>query len=70
MQLTSLGDKHYKSPEYETAFFKDGGLIAGSTNKSQLKTTSGGKTIDFYTGLKLDGPLNKNMKTYKQVVAE
>ena len=29
--LVSLGDKIYKSPEYNTGFFKDGGLITGST---------------------------------------
>lgn len=29
--VSSLGDKSYKSPEYESGFFKDGGLISGST---------------------------------------
>jgi hypothetical protein len=31
MNLTSLGDKIYKAPEYVPGFFKDGGLIVGST---------------------------------------
>jgi hypothetical protein len=26
--------------------------------------------VDFYSGLKLDGPLNKNSKTYVQVCKE
>jgi hypothetical protein len=30
--MTSLGDKNYKNPDYTPDFFKDGGLIAGSTN--------------------------------------
>ena len=29
--MASLGDKVYKAPEYQTNFFNDGGLIAGST---------------------------------------
>jgi|LakMenE01Jun11ns_1017448.scaffolds.fasta_scaffold9498416_1 hypothetical protein len=29
--VTSMGDKSYKYPEYATQFFKDGGLITGST---------------------------------------
>ena len=29
--LVSLGDKIYKAPEFSTHFFKEGGLIAGST---------------------------------------
>lgn len=31
MQMTSLGDKNYKQPEFDTGFFNSGGLIAGST---------------------------------------
>ena len=31
MPLKSLGDKIYKVPEYQPGFFKDGGLVVGST---------------------------------------
>lgn len=31
LTVTSLGDKIYKYPEYATGFYKDGGLITGST---------------------------------------
>ena len=31
LNMASLGDKNYKTPVYEPGFFKDGGLIAGST---------------------------------------
>ena len=31
MPLKSLGDKIYKAPDYKPGFFKDGGLIVGST---------------------------------------
>lgn len=33
LTVHSLGDKSYKYPEYSTDFYKDGGLIAGSTQK-------------------------------------
>ena len=31
MPLNSLGDKIYKAPEYIPGFFKNGGLVTGST---------------------------------------
>lgn len=31
MPLQSLGDKIYKAPEYVPGFFKEGGLVVGST---------------------------------------
>jgi hypothetical protein len=30
--VTSLGDKGYKYPEYESNFYQSGGLISGSTS--------------------------------------
>ena len=33
--MAALGDKIYKDPTYQTHFFKDGGLVAGSTNKAR-----------------------------------
>ena len=71
LPLTSLGDKNYKHPEYQPGFFKDGGLVAGSTNKLRIASGGSGKTIDFYSGLKLDqGPLNPGRKTWSQAVKE
>ena len=31
LAMTALGDKVYKTPEYMPGFFRDGGLVAGST---------------------------------------
>jgi len=31
MPMASLGDKIYRNPDYDSGFFKDGGLITGST---------------------------------------
>ena len=65
LPMSSLGDKNYKHPDYTPNFFKDGGLIAGSTNQLRMKSGGNGKAIDFYSGLKLDqGPLNPNRKTW------
>jgi len=71
LPMTSLGDKVYKHPDYTPGFFKDGGLIAGSTNHARAKASGNGKAIDFYSGLKLDqGPLNPSRKTWTQAVKE
>jgi hypothetical protein len=37
LQLRALGDKHYKSPEYTTGFYNDGGLIPGASHKMRPK---------------------------------
>ena len=31
LSMAALGDKNYKAPEYQAGFFKEGGLVAGST---------------------------------------
>lgn len=33
-------------------------------NSIKPRSNGGANAIDFYSGLKLDGPLNKDMKTY------
>lgn len=33
LTVSSMGDKSYKYPEYAPDFYKDGGLIVGSTHK-------------------------------------
>jgi hypothetical protein len=70
LNQTACGDKNYKAVEYETGFFHRGGLIAGSTQNFAHKSSSTGKTVDFYTGLKLDGPLNPGSKNYETVCRE
>ena len=39
-------------------------------NTYKARSNGNAKAIDFYSGLKLDGPLNKGMKTYVQVQKE
>ena len=31
LPMASLGDKNYKNPDYTPGFFKEGGLVVGST---------------------------------------
>ena len=70
LPMASLGDKNYKAVEYDPGFFKAGGLISGSTQVTANRSSGNGKAVDFYSGLKLDGPLNKNSKNYVQVCKE
>jgi hypothetical protein len=58
--IKSLGDKMYKAVEYSDRFYYEGGLITGSTHQIKIKSAGNAKAIDFYSGLKLDGPLNKD----------
>jgi hypothetical protein len=58
--VSSLGDKKYKAVDYSERFFHEGGLIAGSTHQTKIKSAGNAKAIDFYSGLKIDGPLNKD----------
>ena len=70
MPMRAPGDKNYKFPDYTPGFFKDGGLVPGSTNQLRMASSGNGKAIDFYSGIKLDGPLNPNRKTWMQAVKE
>jgi hypothetical protein len=50
----SQGDKQYKDPQYTGTFFKDGGLIVGSTNKEKINKNIGKKGNNFYTTLNIE----------------
>lgn len=64
------GDKHYRHPEYMPAFYKDGGLIVGSTfqrgswPKTVARNTTGWKEFDA------ERPDAVRRKTYKEVIAD
>lgn len=53
----SPGDKIYKNVDHSEGFFKDGGLIVGSTNVLNLNKTHSIKDNNFYE------TLNVNMRT-------
>jgi hypothetical protein len=64
------GDKQYRHPEYEPAFFKEGGLVTGCTfqrgshARTVARNTTGWKEFDA------ERPDAVKRKTYKQVIAE
>jgi len=60
--VRSLGDKHYKSPEYSAGFYKDGGLIAGSSNVNRKSN----KPSQGNYGKKFKGPLFPGRLTWKE----
>lgn len=45
-------------------------VLVCDSNNIKPRSNGGSNAIDFYSGLKLDGPLNKDMKTYVQVEKE
>jgi len=60
LAVTSLGDKAYKNPEYSGTFYKDGGLIAGSSIQERKAKP------DSYTLPKhITFPLNPDRVTWK-----
>jgi hypothetical protein len=70
MPCYTPGDKHYRHPEYQPAFFKEGGLVVGCTfqrgshARTVARNTTGWKEFDA------ERPDAVKRKTYKQVIAE
>ena len=54
IDFSTPGDKSYKNPEYTEGFFKEGGLIPGSTNIINHKKTVGKKANNFYQTLDIN----------------
>ena len=68
MRLTNPGDKTYKCVENSPDFFKEGGLIVGSTNRMNYnKTTSKGNDT-FYQTLDLGIKVLNNEKLWKSKI--
>jgi len=70
MPCYTPGDKHYRHPEYNPGFFKEGGLIVGCTFQrgshppTVARNTTGWKEFDA------ERPDARKRKNYKQVMAE
>ncbi len=56
MPIVSPGDKIYKNVDYCQDFFKEGGLVVGSTNSARYNKTVGKKANNFYDTLDLNIP--------------
>ncbi len=72
LPMKSLGDKPYKFAEDSTDFYKEGGLIPGSTHPEKIEKKGAGnaKIVDYYATLDLSkATLNKGL-TWKEKVKQ
>lgn len=65
---TNLGDKSYKVVENSTDFFKEGGLIVGSTNRINYNKTTRKGDDNFYQTLDLNVKVINDDKLWKSKV--
>jgi len=63
LDLRSMGDKPYKSPEYSSNYYRDGGIIAGSSHKLR-------QTKAYVSTIKLDTTEKKGTKWKDRVKQE
>lgn len=69
MEIKNPGDKAYKVSEQSSNFFKEGGLIPGSTNKF-FNRTQNLKNNNFYETLDLNVKTLKDEKKWKNKVKQ
>lgn len=53
MPIIAPGDKLYRNVDYSADFYKEGGLVVGSTNSARYNKTVGKKANNFYDTLDL-----------------
>ncbi len=56
MPRIAPGDKLYRNVDYSPDFYKEGGLVVGSTNSARYNKTCGKKANNFYDTLDLSVP--------------
>ena len=62
LSVSSLGDKSYKSPLYQTGFFHETGLIPGSTNKVYKRNFAKKNEVDFTISAEAKYPFYPTVK--------
>ena len=70
MEVSSLDQRKYTSLESLSGSVTAFWVWTFRRNTIKPRSNGNANAIDFYSGLKLDGPLNKGMKTYVQVQKE
>ena len=71
LPISAPGDKQYKNPEYETNFFKEGGLISGSSNFLNYNKNVNKQSYNFYQTLNLNiKTLDPNKTWFNKVKTE
>lgn len=68
MDLRIPGDKYYKASEHLSNFFKEGGLIPGSTNIMNYNKTQSRKANNFYETLDINAKTLDRTKIWKNKV--
>ena len=66
--VNSLGDKIYRYPTYAAEFFKEGGLISGSSNIYRKRTTARLNEVDFTVDKRVKWPMT-DRTTWKTKIA-
>lgn len=69
IDFSNPGDKSYKNPECTEGFFKEGGLIPGSSNAINFKKTVGKKANNFYQTLDINTKTLDPKKLWSNKVA-
>lgn len=67
LPVRNLGDKPYKYAEDSNEFFKEGGLVPGSTQpvKMEKRSTGNTKIVDYYATLDISRPVMKKGMKWK-----
>ena len=65
MKLRSPGDKYYRTAEQFPTYYKDGGLIPGSTIAINYNRTQSRKAYNFYETLELKKPILDRKKLWE-----
>ena len=68
MPLIAPGDKIYKNPEFSEDYFKEGGLVVGSTNRMNYKKNQKKGCSNFYETLDLNIKTLDEKKLWKNKV--
>lgn len=70
MPIIAPGDKLYRNVDYSPDFYKEGGLVVGSTNSARYNKTVGKKANNFYDTLDLSVPTLDSKKLWMNKLNE
>ena len=70
ISAASLGDKPYKAPNYAADFYKEAGLVPGSSTKNYPKNMARKKQIDFTISKQAKWPMRPRQIWSDKVKAE
>lgn len=68
MELRIPGDKYYKASEHLSNFFREGGLVPGSTNTINFNKTQSKRSNNFYDTLNIQMKTLDKAKIWKNKI--